>query len=116
MASERSPLVSRLNLEVTGVEDRTPDRHRTPHYVINASTSSIDGVFVESPNGNHIPMRSRAVTAESATSGYDPFTSSMTGSPDDVQELLRNLEKATAVVKRYVAMEQDEQPQRYVMV
>ncbi len=111
MATERSLLVPSINLEVPGIEDRTPDRHRRLHYAINASTSSIDGVFVESPN--NIPMRSRAVTAESASSGYDPFTSSMTDSPEDVQELLRNLEKATALVKRHVTMEQEEQPQRY---
>ncbi|XP_064383836.1 uncharacterized protein LOC135332854 [Halichondria panicea] len=110
MATERSLLVPSINLEVPGIEDRTPDRHRRLHYAINASTSSIDGVFVESPN--NIPMRSRAVTAESASSGYDPFTSSMTDSPEDVQELLRNLEKATALVKRHVTMEQEEQPQR----
>lgn len=106
MATERSPLIARITLDEPSLEERTADSHRMHNYAINNNDD--DMVMLEVPPPSR---KTRTLTADSVSTVYDPFATG--NGPEDIQELLRNLEKATSLVKRHVLLEQEEeQPRR----
>ena len=93
MATEKSPLVTKVTMEADSMrETRTNPFQDEPFHIINPSQS----------------RDTRTATADT------DFTSSLSSSPEDIHSLLLNLEKATALVKRHVTMEQEEPPRRYL--
>ncbi len=105
MSTERSPLVTRITLEEPSLEARTPDSHRMQNYAVNNDDD--DMVMLEVPRSP--PRKTRTLTADSVSTVYDPFSTG--NGPEDIQELLKNLEKATSLVKRHILLgEEDEQP------
>ena len=82
---------------------------------INASTNVDDSPTpISRPHATR-PKTHRSDTILSEASEYDPFSSSIESTPGDIQELLKNLEKATALVKKHVTVDidSDEKPKRY---
>ncbi len=107
MASEKSPLLSRVTFDEPSFEEHTnADSHRMHHYAVN---NNDDIVMVDMPSTP--PRKTRTLTADSVSSAYDPFTTG--NGSEDIQELLKNLEKATSLVKRHVTLNQElEEPRQ----
>ena len=105
MATEKSPLVTKVTMEEDSMrETRTNPFRDEPFHVVNAT--DMEGSMSVISNS---PSRYK----RTATTDTD-LTSSLSSSPEDIHALLSNLEKATALVKRHVTMEQEEPPKRYL--